>query len=469
MPPDHATSASHYGNQFSISFPSSTYSASYYILLIPELPTRIELVINITDSLSLQWTPNGTLIDRSSSRLDLNSTHAVVLPTDPAVNRNILIYSSNSNQTFSVTGVAKSDHFTSTFLALPSITHNFINRYQYTQFSLPIEDSTNNGYSMFLLSDVFNGAVPLFSLAPPDLVGKVQIRDVYQLFGNPQRTILGTPTPFRALRPDDTFHFESSAVDMTGITVWGDEPFNLIASHVCNVNPTSRNCCQVIEQIPPSHTWGYLFHIMPFEDSPNPGYLIRIRPRYQNSSVTYSCYDSIENRTVLSLEGLDIEIELQIPCVITAEHPIAVVQYYIDRDIGLMVWIAPVSQYQQSSAFYVPSFGPDFKHYITVTVNERCFNSSLILMDGLPVESDPDSWTPLYCSNASSDACGYGYSSDVSSRDMVYTVEHEDETCSINVMSYGWSSSSGYAHSCGYKMEPVGSEYCYLTSISSIE
>uniref|UniRef100_A0A1X7VGN5 VWFD domain-containing protein n=1 Tax=Amphimedon queenslandica TaxID=400682 RepID=A0A1X7VGN5_AMPQE len=455
LPPDHATSASHYGNRFSISFPSSTYDASYYIHLIPELPTPIELIINITDSLSLLWPLNGSLIGRSISRLNLTSNHAVVLPTDSAVDRNILIYSSNPNQTFSVTGVAKSDHFTSTFLALPPIAHNFIKRYQYTQFSLPIEDTTNNDYSMFLLSDVFNRVAP-FSLAPPNLEEKVQIRDVYQLFANPQRTIQGFPTPFRSLRPDDTFHFESSTVDMTGITVWGEEPFNFIASQVCNINPTNRNCRQVIEQIPPSHTWGYLFHIMPFEDPPNPGYLIRIRPLYHNSSVTYNCHDDIEDSTDFSLEGLDIDIKSQTPCVITAEQPIAVMQYFIDEDIALMVWVAPVSQYQQVSAFYVPSFGPDFKHYITVTVNERCFNSSLILIDGLPIDSDSNSWTPLYCSNASSDACGYGYSTNVSSRDRRYTVEHVDEICAVNIISYGWSSSSGYAHSCGYKMEPIG-------------
>ena len=321
---------------------------------------------------------------------------------------------------------------------------------------------------MFLLSDVFNGVAP-FALAPPDLAGRVQIRDVYRLFGNTQRTIQGFPTPFRSLKPDDTFHFESSDVDMTGITVWGDEPFNFIASQICG-NPTSRNCRQVIEQVPPSHTWGYLFHLMPFEDSPNPGYLIRIRPRYPNSSVTCSCHDDIQNRTTFSLEGLDITIDSQIPCVIIAEHPVAVMQYYIEQeDFALMAWVAPASQYLQSSTFYVPSFGPDFKHYITLAVNENCFNASLILIDGLPIDSDPNSWTALYCSNATSDVCGYGYSANVSSRDTRYVVEHADENCAVNVMSYGWSSSSGYARSCGYKMEPIGSEYCYLPSISGID
>ena len=374
---------------------------------------------------------------------------STLLPTDPPYGNRTTIKSNNSSHLFSVVAVIRSNERTSTFLVLPENPLPFITEYRYTHFSLPRDAIDNDDYSMFIISSCFGRVAP-FALAPESLAGKVHIRDVYNLFGSMLTTIQDFPTPLRVL--DETFHFENSSLDVTGVSVYGSSPISFVASQVCK---DGDECNEVAEQIPPSYSWGYLFYLMHFNGSRNHSYGVRIRPRHNETLVTYRCCGN-KTSVVVTMEGLDFPVDAEGVCVIKAERPVAVVQYYIEEGFTTMVWIPSVSQYLRKH--YIGPLLDGFSHYITVTVDSDCFNVSRIMFGGSPVSF----FEHIIYSGEMDDVSGYGIVMPVHSVDPVGYVEHMDDGCTINVVGYGWGNVTGYAHATGYGLEPIGSKFLIL-------
>lgn len=128
------------------------------------------------------------------------------------------------------------------------------------------------------------------------------------------------------------------------------------------------------------------------------------------------------------------------------------------HDDQISVWIAPISQYLSEHTFTTDIFeNSQGTHYITLTVLERYFNSTAILLDTNPLEPNSNKWFNISCSS-SDKICGFGISMSVNVSN--YTVKHIDSNASINVIVYGWfeemSTISSYAYPAGFGMNPIG-------------
>ena len=262
--------------------------------------------------------------------------------------------------------------------------------------------------------------------------------------------------------------------DFTGFRASSNQPIGFMTGHECaEIQLGEHACDHIVEQIPPSYTWGYNFFVAPFEE--RKGYVFKVWPRYNSTSFKMYC----SNETNFNVSNFQFnetnvdnrqrfELNSQSYCCIQSDRPLLVMQYGFsdehDNNIQFgdpnMVLIAPISQYLNQHIFTTnvsmyTSENDDFtSHYISVTVLTRYFVPNAILLDGIPLEPNVTKWSIINCSQ--NDPCGYGISRRVNIG--THTVQHTNPNASINVVVYGWRIEKGYAYPAGYGMNPVGGE-----------
>ena len=269
----------------------------------------------------------------------------------------------------------------------------------------------------------------------------------------------------------------SNQYDFTGFRASSNQPIGLMTGHECGEIQLGEDTCDhIIEQIPPSYTWGYNFFVAPFEE--RTGYVFKDWPRYEGTSFTVYCSDGT-NFKISNIQFNEInvdnrqkfELNSQSYCCIQSDRPLLVMQYGFshahDNNVQFgdpnMVLVAPISQYLNQHVFttnvsmYTRQNDDFTSHYISVTVLTRYFVPNAILLDGIPLEPNITEWSIINCSQ--NDPCGYGISKRVNIG--TYTVQHTNSNASINVIVYGWRVEKGYAYPAGYGMNPIGGE-CYI-------
>ena len=278
---------------------------------------------------------------------------------------------------------------------------------------------------------------------------------------------------------------------MSGLTATSTQPIGFMTGHECAKIPDNKEGCDhLIEQIPPSYTWGYNFLIAPFH-SRDFGYIIKILPTHDsNTDFKVFCVNDSDGTVDVSVQNYVLEERLaenkgifditsQSYCTIQSNKPIAVMQFakghevddpYVDspstKTDGLgdpaMVWIPSVAQYLNKYLISneVNLTGRNFtSNGIYVTVLPQCLNASGILDNGAPLEADVSKWSTFYCDNIT-DVCGYGVSIDIVQGP--HLLVHTDTTCSFSAVLFGWGGQKGYAYTAGFGMRPIAGEIEYM-------
>ena len=266
----------------------------------------------------------------------------------------------------------------------------------------------------------------------------------------------------------------ASQYDFTGFRASSNQPIGFMTGHECGEIQLGEDTCDVIvEQIPPSYTWGYNFFVVPFEE--RIGYAFKVWPRYEGTSFTVYCSDGTDfNISNFQFNEINVdnrqrfELNSQSYCCIQSDRPLLVMQYGFshehDNNIQFgdpnMVLVAPISQYLNKHIFttnvsmYTRQNDDFTHHYISVTVLARYFVPNSILLDGTPLEPNVIKRSIINCSQ--NDPCGYSISKRVNIG--THTVQHTNPNASINVIVYGWRIEKGYAYPAGYGMNPIGGE-----------
>ena len=248
--------------------------------------------------------------------------------------------------------------------------------------------------------------------------------------------------------------------DFTVLRVEATQAIGLMTSHECTkeICLINNDCVEhITEQIPPSYTWGYNFFVTPFQNISR--YKLKVWQRYEGTNFTIYCNGKIPMDNIYNTRK-DFDLFDDSYCCIQSNQPFAVMQFanFNRRDNLVSVWIAPISQYLSEHTFTTDIYeNLQGTHYITVTVLERYFNSTAILLDTNPLESNSSKWFSISCSS-SDDTCGYSISMGINMSN--YTVKHIDTNASINVIVYGWfeekSTIYSYAYPAGFGMNPIG-------------
>ena len=246
-----------------------------------------------------------------------------------------------------------------------------------------------------------------------------------------------------------TFLFGIPEFDMSGTSIVSDKPLTVLSGHECVYIPSTECCCDhIIEQIPPTITWGKDFLLTPFAERIN-GPFYKIIAAESQTRLTYTCTfnNSIfSNISYLTLAGdfTTLSSNASSYCFIHSDKPILVTKLGPSREpislIGdpVMSLITPIRQYQNNVVILIPSFPLISKSYINIATRTK----GTVYIDGQ--EAENVTWENIY--NSNSNIVGYGtqifFNSSLNSTS--YTISMQS---TFGTMVYGFGHHHGYTFS----------------------
>ena len=254
--------------------------------------------------------------------------------------------------------------------------------------------------------------------------------------------------------------------NLTGSKVVSDKPIAVYSGHTCGEAPTPGTfaCDFLIEQIPPSASWGNSFLVSPFSTIKS-GYLLKFVSSQHNTNINISCQSNITYE-ISSLQEDGTASQLitgRNSCHIYANNPILVAQFslgqgynqvggFIPSDPGIVI-VPPFQHYVTSTVFPAITLLSSTK-YMNLAVISSNFNSSQVLLNGVSLGSE--TWTRINSDDGSSVVgyvlTGYSLSSDINN------VSYQGPNGRLCPLIFGSSFFVGYTYTGGLNMIPYGFE-----------
>ena len=247
--------------------------------------------------------------------------------------------------------------------------------------------------------------------------------------------------------------FLSSEADLTGTKVTGSCYLSVITGHQCAFYPANvQSCDGIMEQIPPTETWGFNFFLSPLAKRQSAGY--RFIAGADNTVVTRMCNGSEPDTFTLTSAGNFREVLVNMPtyCHVGSNQPLLVAQYSLGHEYGgvndifadpFVTLIAPVGQFNNKYNFIlVESVTPQnvpqpvvFDPYLNLVVTSECCQRNEILYDGQPLPSSV-SFTDIACTGGV--VCGCAAQFEPSDSTGAHTLMHSRDSCGIGATLYAW-------------------------------
>ena len=253
----------------------------------------------------------------------------------------------------------------------------------------------------------------------------------------------------------------SSIEDLTGSRVVSNKPVSFFSGHECaNVPANASDCDQIVEQLPPTATWGEFFLTAPIAGR-TAANIFKVVASEGNTLIGSGCSNatttSMDDYTLVGFFSLTdagqaatFETRDDQYCWILATKPVLVVQFsssVASRGDSFMVQVPPIHLYTNNLTFAADSA-------INVYVTPDFFDPERIKLDGNQI----DTWVTISCGPD----LPCGYAAQVPVEPGVHSVQHEDEGASLMAVGYGLiSSREGYGFVGGMELAlRDGMAYC---------
>ena len=256
-----------------------------------------------------------------------------------------------------------------------------------------------------------------------------------------------------------TFMFHST-LDLTGSTVVSNKPIAFFSGHECAEVPVGVEACDhLVEQLPPSLTWGRQFYVASSQGK-SAGEQYKLITSSPTTTVVCYCYSSGESvsqifSTTLNGTGSSYEFNLaqDMFCSVRANSPVLLVQFAIGAsrepsEYGdpFMMMIPPVEQYRNNYTFVTQS---GFQNAVTIIVASQFLNTADVVLNGSSISSA--AWTQIYCSTET--VCAYGTRISLSvGSNFIY---HRNPTTRLGTFVYGFSRHVSYGYPAGMQLVPT--------------
>ena len=261
-------------------------------------------------------------------------------------------------------------------------------------------------------------------------------------------------------------HYEGSTRrDLTGAHYVSNKPISVFSGHRCTNIPSNRTYCDhLIQQIPPTVTWGTFFLSKSFEGRTS-GEIYRVLAAYPSTVVNVKC-NTVLNFGPLTLTTLGDWQEFQIPannyCSIESNYPILVMEFMLGGEgleFGdpLMMMLPPVDQYSNDYHLKLVS---DFTNYVTVYVTPQFFQPQSIILGDTTLQSEHVTWHSVSCYNGS--VCGYVVSTQRQAGE--YHLYHQSPDARIGVSVHGIAHGGSYGYIGGIQTDINTGKLIYACS-----
>ena len=255
----------------------------------------------------------------------------------------------------------------------------------------------------------------------------------------------------------------SSTEDLTGSRVVSSKPIAFISGHECGAIPNNLFYCdQLMEQFPPTSTWGKTFITASFFtrlqfDS------FRVLASRDNTQITRSCNNSdIEEFFLNAGESQTFEVSSPASCYYEATEPVLLVQFSVAsrvddvfRSDPFMVIIPPIEQYR--SMYNIRTFNSSNEQlpgidYINILLPGR-FDDSEILFDNELLANQ--AIYSVLCPN-SEEICAHTVQFPISPT--THVLSHSNPDAVINAVVYWFAFRVGLGYFAGMTQRPVACE-----------
>ena len=265
------------------------------------------------------------------------------------------------------------------------------------------------------------------------------------------------------LHERETLYIQDRA-DLTGSRVVSDKPISFFTGHECgNVPSDVAECDHLVEQIPPTATWGRHFLIAPTATRSTYDIIKIVASEAQTTGAVHCIFHNVDDgavyRVSLAIPGnfMEVNIRQDMYCSVSTNKPVMVIQFTAGGDGDsnenadpFMVIVPAISQYLNLTTFSTLN-DPSYSHYVNLFVPAG-FDPSGVVIDSLPRERLSSPWVEIPCALISS-ICGYA--KQVNIGNSVHSIWNSAGG-PVGVTVYGFSYLKSYAYVGGMKVTVPG-------------
>ena len=275
-----------------------------------------------------------------------------------------------------------------------------------------------------------------------------------------------------------TFYLQVRGGDISGTRITANKPISVYSGHECaNVPLSSRPCDMLIEQIPPTDTWGSEIVTIPLKTKEG-GDIIKIMASQDATRVNVT-HTNIDDGTVTKSESFILnggqfkELLIKDFSLIKCDHPIEVFQFArsfkadgVLQSDPLMLLVPPYKQYRNSYAVATAPFEPSiagtvrgrvaYANYTNIAVPAEYFNASLLIINNKM--ANPSDFKPI----RSADNSIWGYGAQLVLDEGAQVIQHQNPNAVLSVTLYGFSNQQSWGCTGGIGLAPIAGNYKVL-------
>ena len=376
-----------------------------------------------------------------------------------------------SNVSLSVVGYAEEFTSADTFKILPPIYLPVID-YEYYAISVPIARipvPEYEDYDYEFVQPQGNSAIVIVTTERNtelsiSLTQRVAITAQDLLQQVPEGMFdVGVPATVRFPDAAQTLYI-ASVDDLTGSRITSNKPIAFISGHECGTLPDNfQHCDQLVEQVPPTATWGRTFVTCPIEGR-DVFDVFKVIASRDSSVINVSCTDDRPPQVFLLQKGefTSFNVSSSTHCYVSSSRPVLLVQFSIvssvDRAITgdpLMVIIPPVEQYRSSYTISTLTasllIGNLQEEYFVNILLPEGVDSAGLRMNGNPL-SENLMFVSVPCASRPG-SCGS--SAQVIIPGGQHTLSHEDSTVTFGAIVYWLYYRIGSGYFAGMTQNPI--------------
>ena len=446
------------------------FTPLFYVTTDEDTPVPFTVRFRLTGTPSSYMATKGEIVKiEVPADLKINEQNLLAQGNDMSIliqstdGRNLIVYGHNEE-------IASTD----AFLALPKF-ETKTGTYEY--YAMSVGDSDQ-------FAGPLVGFVVIVINEDNTDVRVTPTQNVVTFFGINTLITAGDTKRRRRANMGEVFTFAAASGDLTGTRVTADKPITFLTGHQCGFIPTENTACDILlEQIPPTETWGFQFVLTPLTTREGSGF--KFLASQDGTSVKISCNDAdgdnvISESLSLNAGGSDFKIYPKTYwCFVESNRPILVVTislgYTFDEPITesnladpFMLMIPPLGQlsndytlvFTQSDAVGsfedAVNFVPQINFIVPVADFDR---GELILNNGA---ADTSSINFIAIHDSSGEIVAYGAqfvpNVDPTAPTSPFSAQFSGRATTLGVLVYAWYRENTYAYPGGMRLDSIAGE-----------
>ena len=353
------------------------------------------------------------------------------------------IYLETSSDKVTVIGQNYDSSSSDTYLALPTIKSPTVTEYTYYAMSV----YSPNSYSTILIVATEDNTVIKLEVTQST---NVYHRYYRRYYGYSYNYGLSPGNQYSITFNKLQTRYMQTSSDLSGTKIIANKPVSVFSGHRGAYVPYSDgNRGYMIEQIPPTTSWGITYYVAPL--ATRNSYTIKVLAAHDNTNVTVYCNDTAQSYSLNEKGHTTRTLDNQEYCAIHSNKEVLVAQFSGKNGEDPSMTLIPatnnfVSRFQFPT-FHHPSSSTNYPAYINIIVMAQYYQpKSIYLTTGGSKRSlDTQEWTPFRINNIVE-----AYATKVTVLHGIVEIIHTDVTALMTTVMYGITARNGYMHPGGF-------------------